>query len=286
MYAFDLKYAFLTTYNQTVFLKQELVRGKWRLYFSDPISSKTGVSTKSSEGFPGVTLRQCMLWLCSTTGEGPGTYVANNDTPINDWLNTDNVTESEIASPWRDVLRTGNVSLSPYVQGKGGAEAHKRNPNVRQAAASDPYNQDNTPSRGRNLFSLPSRPAYQSLDRQAQQYTPTSQSAQGYLPIIARSRTPSSQRPPDSQSSPSRGESKSRQASRPPPGQTSRESPDRGSAQRPPISGRQPRQASRPPPGQTSRESPDRGSAQRPPFSGRQPRPDGKKDKRRGFFGK
>lgn len=251
MYAFDLKYAFLTTYTQTVFLKQEEVKGKWKLYFSDPIYNDTGKSTTPAQGdsVPGLTVRHCLLWLCCITRGGSGKHVAENGTPLDQWLNTDSVTQSAISSPWRGVLRTGDVSLSPFVK----SGSNQRLPGVgrpqaglmeRMIDSRNPYNPDDTPSRRPGPVDLALRPDPSSLGSRSQYQTPSHSTGQGYSTSTPRSRSQSSQESQGSEGSRSRHETPSRPGRTLPPQQIPREtralqrSRDRESPPPPPTSSR------------------------------------------------
>ncbi|KAK2757285.1 hypothetical protein FQN54_004799 [Arachnomyces sp. PD_36] len=107
MYFFNLKYGFLTTYDQTIFLKQEKFNGVWALYYSSPILRKSGlkpglhwdpnVRYKPQD----VSVRQCMLWLCAMTAGDEGDYRAFNDTPVREWVFETEPTGSKIVSPLR-----------------------------------------------------------------------------------------------------------------------------------------------------------------------------------------
>lgn len=68
------KYGFLSTYNQTAFLKQEFVDGKWRLFVSDIVKSDASSGSRP-------TLRQCFWYLLNQLN-----YSAFNETPDEDWV--------------------------------------------------------------------------------------------------------------------------------------------------------------------------------------------------------
>lgn len=110
MYFFNLKYGFLTTYDQTIFLKQEKVNGAWRLYYSSPILASNGEmpgdSWNSKEQYDpeNVSVRQCMLWLCRVTRGGPENYSAHNDTPVKQWVCESTSNRSQLVSPFRAPL--------------------------------------------------------------------------------------------------------------------------------------------------------------------------------------
>ncbi|KAL2814045.1 hypothetical protein BJX63DRAFT_421023 [Aspergillus granulosus] len=65
MWAADVKYAFMTNYSWTVFLRREKVNGTWTLFYSDAISHKTR-SIPHKKGKGSVSVRECMLFLMIT----------------------------------------------------------------------------------------------------------------------------------------------------------------------------------------------------------------------------
>lgn len=75
-----LKYAFLSTYNATIFLKQEIVDGQWTLCYSRPISHAEQFVDEGPGGqFSQVTLRQCFWYLLHQIDNG---HAAVNPLPI------------------------------------------------------------------------------------------------------------------------------------------------------------------------------------------------------------
>jgi hypothetical protein len=84
MKTFNLKYGFWTTYEQTVFLKQEKnQQGKWVLKISNIIKSTTTSNLKHAATAnlrESVSLRECMLYLmCETGGPLQKAKALNND---------------------------------------------------------------------------------------------------------------------------------------------------------------------------------------------------------------
>ncbi|RAL03146.1 uncharacterized protein BO80DRAFT_432935 [Aspergillus ibericus CBS 121593] len=67
MWAADLKYAFMTNYRETVFLRREKVQGKWTLFYSDAIRFD---ATSDMDNFT-VSVRECMLYLFKITSQVP-----------------------------------------------------------------------------------------------------------------------------------------------------------------------------------------------------------------------
>ncbi|KAK2768454.1 hypothetical protein FQN54_000309 [Arachnomyces sp. PD_36] len=109
MYIFKLKYGFFTTYNETIFLKQvQRPDGTWKLCYSSPVRHKAGTVPGRTRGSPpdnrsvGISLRQCMFYICGVTKGGPPKYLVNNNTPFEKWFNLDGVSLSNLASPERD----------------------------------------------------------------------------------------------------------------------------------------------------------------------------------------
>lgn len=68
------KYGFLSTYKETIFLKQEFADGEWRLFVSDVV--RFDVRTGSRP-----TLRQCFWYLLNRLD-----CSAINETPDEDWV--------------------------------------------------------------------------------------------------------------------------------------------------------------------------------------------------------
>lgn len=75
MKCLQVKYAFISTYDQQVFLKQELIEGQWGLQFSPVISDTTANQTT-------LTVRQCFFFLGLEAGNAPQT---ENGTPEGSW---------------------------------------------------------------------------------------------------------------------------------------------------------------------------------------------------------
>src|SRR5437667_3962081 len=93
MHQSNMKYAFLTTYNQTVFLRQEEhpgKKGEWVLWYSNVIKNGTAsiqVSSVSPRDFHGkVSLRECFLFL-AVQGASNNWY-AKNEMHVDSWATT------------------------------------------------------------------------------------------------------------------------------------------------------------------------------------------------------
>ncbi|DAA77265.1 TPA_exp: Uncharacterized protein A8136_6525 [Trichophyton benhamiae CBS 112371] len=82
MYDHKMRYGFLTTYDETIFLKQECFEGStWGLLISSPIP----FDTSANWGTRTVSLRQCLYYLMCVTEE-PKNRIANNTTPRHKWI--------------------------------------------------------------------------------------------------------------------------------------------------------------------------------------------------------
>lgn len=88
LYMRDLQcmYGFLSTYEQTIFLRQELVSGRWEVEYSpvmrgsaDYVPSDPG----DTSGTPAVSLKQCFLYVAGLASvQGP----VSNTTPRSQWF--------------------------------------------------------------------------------------------------------------------------------------------------------------------------------------------------------
>jgi hypothetical protein len=66
----ELKYGFVTTYDETVFLKQECRNGIWVLRYSSPIRSGAKFDDRTPGGrAPVITLRQAFWHLLACINE-------------------------------------------------------------------------------------------------------------------------------------------------------------------------------------------------------------------------
>lgn len=82
MYQHKIRYGFLTTYNETIFLKQKLFKDStWGLLVSTPVSSDIEANRKTGA----VSLRQCLYYLTCVT-EDPKNRIADNTTPLEQWV--------------------------------------------------------------------------------------------------------------------------------------------------------------------------------------------------------
>ncbi|KAK2808596.1 hypothetical protein FQN50_004628 [Emmonsiellopsis sp. PD_5] len=110
MYDYGSKYGFLTTYNQTIFLKQERHRtGEYRLYIPN-IIYHTATGSKS-----GVSLRECLFYLVLiTAGTEEERHKCTNPTPRNEWvIQTAPKNPSQIGTPMK------SFAPSPMAQARG-----------------------------------------------------------------------------------------------------------------------------------------------------------------------
>lgn len=143
MYAFSMKYAFITTYEQTIFLKQDGPEGgPWTLYFSEPIKHLQGLSAGEAHPEPQLSLRRCMLWLCAVTSGVPKNYQTYNKTPVEKWVKDKTKNHSQLFSPCQKSLDTSKMGASPLVEKTLGSSAIR--PRRVLVDQDDPLN---TPSR-------------------------------------------------------------------------------------------------------------------------------------------
>ncbi|OXV07058.1 hypothetical protein Egran_05177 [Elaphomyces granulatus] len=79
----SLKYGFVSTYEETIFLRQELVAGNWGLQYSPVIGHSTSATVITPANFSGtVSLRQCFWHLSALARAG---HVAMNTLPEAKW---------------------------------------------------------------------------------------------------------------------------------------------------------------------------------------------------------
>lgn len=80
-------FGFVSTYNETIFLRQtQLASGQWHVEYSPVIYSTDVYEPSSSQGHgsgPSVSMRQCMFYVATlASGQGP----VNNQTPAAQWV--------------------------------------------------------------------------------------------------------------------------------------------------------------------------------------------------------
>lgn len=79
----SLKYGFLSAYEETIFLCQELVAGNWELQYSPVIGHSTSATIITPANFSGtVSLRQCFWHLLALARGG---HVVMNTLPEAQW---------------------------------------------------------------------------------------------------------------------------------------------------------------------------------------------------------
>ena len=122
MKAYHLKYGFWTTYEQTVFLKQEESQGRWFLRVSDVIkyNTKSDLKRGADDNLTNrVSLRECMLFLiCQTNGRGSDIYVHNDDEHF--------IEENRKSKPAEDDVRTKMSQKGTRVIGPSAKEIEAR----------------------------------------------------------------------------------------------------------------------------------------------------------------
>lgn len=77
-----LKFAFYSTYEITVFLKQEYHEGQWALFYSDLVPQHQKGSRRHNELH--VSVRQSLWFLCQKIGQEG--HAANNTVPMASWV--------------------------------------------------------------------------------------------------------------------------------------------------------------------------------------------------------
>lgn len=79
-----LKYGVVSTYAQTVWLKQEEVEGERVLFYTGAIFANASYADAAGPGeSPKVTVRECFGYLGHLLNEG---HTANNPMPVNHWV--------------------------------------------------------------------------------------------------------------------------------------------------------------------------------------------------------
>ncbi|KAI1922249.1 hypothetical protein LOZ12_000584 [Ophidiomyces ophidiicola] len=79
MQRFKMRYGFLTTYNYTIFLRQELRGGEPVLYFTRPIEATSSLESGS------ISIRQCFYYLLSKC-QSPGDYQITSPVSPLHWI--------------------------------------------------------------------------------------------------------------------------------------------------------------------------------------------------------
>lgn len=80
MWLYKKKYAFMTNYVWTVFLRQDLVNGRVKLFYSNAIPNDARLSSVSKN----VSVRACMLYLTKKASEDP-TFDSQKHIALEDW---------------------------------------------------------------------------------------------------------------------------------------------------------------------------------------------------------
>jgi hypothetical protein len=84
MWDLKIKYAFLSNYDEAIFLKQEMVNNQWELHYTKIIKHNSRYippSALNPQG--GVSLRQCFFYIGKLALADP---VANNGLPDSQWV--------------------------------------------------------------------------------------------------------------------------------------------------------------------------------------------------------
>ncbi|KAL2817038.1 hypothetical protein BDW59DRAFT_166073 [Aspergillus cavernicola] len=78
-----LKYSFVSTYQQTVFVKQEVRNGVWTLVYTDVVpGSNVFINTSDGVDMSMVTLRECFWYFVHLVEQN---HAANNTLPAGEW---------------------------------------------------------------------------------------------------------------------------------------------------------------------------------------------------------
>ncbi|KAL4931886.1 uncharacterized protein BDV17DRAFT_255530 [Aspergillus undulatus] len=89
MWAAEVKYAFMTNYKWTVFLRREKVKDTWTLFYSDAIHHNTK-SDLEKTGSESVSVRECMLFLTLTVCQPGPAWSLKDQTEdrgeLTDWV--------------------------------------------------------------------------------------------------------------------------------------------------------------------------------------------------------
>lgn len=89
MWAAEVKYAFMTNYDWTLFLRREKVKDTWILFYSDAIhhQTKSGLLKKGSGS---ISVRECMLFLTLTISKPGSSWSLKGQTKergeLTDWV--------------------------------------------------------------------------------------------------------------------------------------------------------------------------------------------------------
>lgn len=84
MFTANLKYGFISTYDMTIFLKEEMIGGVWGIAYSRPIMSCTEWEQVDDGNYEDrVSLRECFLYLVHMAESD---HVANNQLPWGQWF--------------------------------------------------------------------------------------------------------------------------------------------------------------------------------------------------------
>lgn len=142
-----MKYGFLTTYNRTIFLKQEFreQHDNWAVYISNPIEHTTHtqhMSEDSDNSPPGtfegkVSLRHCMLYFLKCADSD---FWAENTTDLDDWIKTraSQIAKQTPATPESQIKKLSLFSPSMSDSLKENLDSERginsREPNTRSSA--------------------------------------------------------------------------------------------------------------------------------------------------------
>ncbi|KAL4961392.1 uncharacterized protein BDV14DRAFT_203842 [Aspergillus stella-maris] len=103
MWAAEVKYAFMTNYKATVFLRRENISGTWTLSYSDAIKHDTK-SVLQQKGKGSVSVRECMLFLVLTVSQtGPAwSLKGQKKEELTEWVRFEDYGKALLAAEPKD----------------------------------------------------------------------------------------------------------------------------------------------------------------------------------------
>ncbi|RMZ45773.1 hypothetical protein CA14_005202 [Aspergillus flavus] len=108
MFTANLKYGFISTYDMTIFLKEEMIGGVWGIAYSRPIMSCTEWEQVDDGNYEDrVSLRECFLYLVHMAESD---HVANNQLPWGQWFTSYGHNEERMLDGRAGVLSGGRLS--------------------------------------------------------------------------------------------------------------------------------------------------------------------------------
>ena len=139
MWLYRKKYAFMTNYLFTVFLRQDLANGRVKLFYSSAIPNDGELDTPSKE----VSVRACMLHLAKRASEDP-TFDSQRHIALENWAGENNSIRNQKKTV-ADTAKEAKARERGIHTDKGtGSSSNTSQPRqVTQAATSSEANTDN-----------------------------------------------------------------------------------------------------------------------------------------------